>query len=105
MAPWGSCGRTCKRSVALHGWDGTKFGELVEKWVGVSFAQEKKPHSVLIAIFNTSCMEVYLEIVFFLKLLFHRAVYSVLMFLHRQEQAVGQADMCKGKSKGQVKDK
>lgn len=60
----------------------------------MSFAQEKKPHVVLIAIFNTSGIEVYLEIAFFLnKLLFHRASFSVLMILHRQEQAVGQADV------------
>lgn len=66
--------------------------------------QQKNPTtpSVLIAIFNTSCMEVCLEIALFLnKLLLHRAGVSVLMVLHRQEQVVGQAD--KDKSKGRNK--
>lgn len=43
MATWGSSGGHCKRSVALDVCDRTEFGELAEKWVGMSFVQEKTP--------------------------------------------------------------
>lgn len=67
---------------------------------GTQQQQQKTPnnsHGVLIAIFNTSCMEVCLEVASFLD----KMLFTELGFLHRQEQVVGQTE--KDKSKGRKK--